>query len=97
MISESDTRKIAFLSRLEVSDDEVKKYAGQLAAIFSYVENLKNVDVSNVEPLSHVHGICNVFREDKLDTEMTIEHVNLNAPDVSGRFIRVPLIVDHGE
>ena len=64
MVSADDVRKIAKLAALYLSPDEVEKFTGELNSIFSHVEALRSVDVSSVEPMSHVHGSLNVFRVD---------------------------------
>lgn len=94
MISEDETRKIARLGRLRLSPEEVPKFTKELNAILSYVEQLKNVSVDKVEPMSHVHGVANVFREDKVEESLPIEEALRNASDRVGRFIRVPLVVE---
>lgn len=59
-------RKIAQLARLELSDEEMERYAGQLTDILSYVEMLKELDTSSVKETSQVTGLSNVTRGDEL-------------------------------
>ena len=58
------------------------------------MEVLNKVDIDGIEPLSHVHGITNVFREDKTEELLTSEKALSNVPDKSGTFIKVPIIID---
>ncbi|MFC1749049.1 Asp-tRNA(Asn)/Glu-tRNA(Gln) amidotransferase subunit GatC [Pseudomonadota bacterium] len=67
MLSEEDTKHIAKLARLGLSEEEVKKFSGQLTDILGYMELLNEVDVEGVEPTSQVTGLMNVKREDKID------------------------------
>lgn len=97
MISDDDVKKIAKLAYLYVSDAENKSLTGELNSILGYVEQLSKVDVSGVEPLSHVHGSTNVLREDVTQPSMDNAAGLSNAPDRSGRFIRVPIVVGQGE
>ena len=97
MFSEDDVKKIARLSYLSLTADELKSLPAELSSILEYVKQLQNVDVSSVEPMSHVHGSKNVFRDDKVETSMPTEDGLSNAPDRSGRFFRVPIIIDQGE
>jgi len=65
-IDESLTRKMAELSRLELTDVEVKTYTSQLAQILGYVEQLQEVDVSQVEPLTFPIELQTAWREDRV-------------------------------
>ena len=94
MISDSEVRKIAALANLLPNEEELKRFATQLNSILDYVAKLKQVDVSTVAPTSHMHGTKNVFRDDELVSSMSIDDALRNAPDKSGRFFRVPLIID---
>lgn len=88
-------RKLALLARLELSDEETKSLTGDLESIFLYIETLNRLDVSDIEPLSHVHDSNNVFREDSVATAEERDAILVLAPDRSGAFIRVPLVIDH--
>lgn len=94
-LSAEEVAKIAKLSRLNITPDEAQSYAKDLSAILEYVNQLSAVDVSTVEAMTHVHGSKNVFRADQAEESMPVKEVLSNAPDVSGQFIRVPLVVEH--
>ncbi|MBN8551231.1 MAG: Asp-tRNA(Asn)/Glu-tRNA(Gln) amidotransferase subunit GatC [Deltaproteobacteria bacterium] len=96
MISESDLVKLARLARLTLSGAETTKLTGDLNSILGYVKVLESVDVSKIEPMSHVHGSTNVFRNDVVEPSLPVEQVLAGAPDSSGRFIRVPIVIDPG-
>jgi len=66
MIDEKVVRHVAKLARMELGDEEIVKFAGQLDVVFSYVDVLKEVDVEGVEGTSQVTGLSNVMDEDKL-------------------------------
>ena len=93
MIGKDDVLKIARLANLLVSEEEGEPLTADLNAILGYVEKLNTIDVSAVEPMSHVHGSVNVFRQDEVQPSMDLEEGLRNVPDRSGRFIRVPIIV----
>lgn len=59
-----EVEHIAKLARIELTDEEKKKFARQLSAILDYVAQLKEVDTSQVEPTAQVTGLENVTRED---------------------------------
>jgi aspartyl-tRNA(Asn)/glutamyl-tRNA(Gln) amidotransferase subunit C len=59
------TRKIARLSKLRLSDDEIERFTGELAKILDFVEQLKEVNVNGVEPAIHGIPLTEHFREDQ--------------------------------
>ena len=93
-ISQKDVEKVAKLSRLQLSEQEVKEFAGQLSAILEYVEKLNELDTNNVEPLAHCLPISNVFRADEVKESMGTEKTLANAPQKDGDFFKVPKILD---
>ena len=106
MISDEDVKKIGRLAHLALGPEEVTRYGREINAILSYVEQLQQINVSNVEPMTHVvyrtaEGATvvqnNVFREDRADPSMPVELALQNAPDRNGTFFRVPLIKEQGE
>ena len=94
MISKEEVMKIAGLAHLYVNETELPEYAEKLGRILDYVKQLQSVDVSGITPMSHVHGSTNVFREDEIQPSMEVKCLTQNAPDMNGRFIRVPIIVE---
>lgn len=61
-----DTKHIAKLANLSLTNQEEEKYSEQLSKILDYIEQLNQVDTSNVEPTFNVSGQSNVMTEDKL-------------------------------
>jgi len=91
---EFDVKYIAHLARLELSADEEKKLAGQLGQILGYVEKLKEVDVTDVEPMAHAVPMINVTRPDEVRPSLPQEEALRNAPKQSdGQFV-VPKMVE---
>lgn len=97
MIPKELVKKVAVLGRLAIDEEKATKYSVALSAIFGHMEKLKSVDVSNVEPMTHVHGSKNVFRADEMKESFSVKEAIQNAPDSSGQFFRVPLIKDHND
>lgn len=97
MISKETVLKVANLARLSVDDAKAQKYSVALSAIFGHMEKLQSVDVSSVEPMTHVHGSKNILREDVVEPSLSPTDALLNAPDRNGQFFRVPLIKDHND
>lgn len=65
-ISDDHVRHIAKLARLTLTEEEVKKFTKELAAILTYVEQLQKIDTHEVEATAQVTGLTNSFREDRV-------------------------------
>ncbi len=89
-----DLKHIARLSRLHLGDEELRFFEGQVAQILSFVEQLKEVDVTGVEPTTHPLLLSNVFREDTPVPALPIEGFLKKAPASHGRFFEVPKIIE---
>ena len=81
------------MARLEFSQAEKEKLTHQLNQILAYMEKLNEVDTANVEPLSHVIELENVFRDDKVRPCLPREEVLKNAPDKTEKFFKVPKVI----
>jgi len=92
----AEVRKVAKLGRLKLADSDVERYATQLTAILGYVAQLKAVDVTGVEPMSHPLPLKNVLREDEVKPALSVEAVLANAPAKDGPFFAVPKVLDTG-
>lgn len=93
-IDRQQVRKVAELSRLQLTEDEVDEFAGQLSAILEYMEKLNELDTADVEPLAHCLPISNVFRTDEVKESLGTERTLANAPQRDGGFFKVPKILD---
>ncbi len=92
MITIKDVEHVAKLARLELTEEEKEKFTGQLGAVLEYVNQMNEVDTSNVEPMAHAIDFSNVMREDKVYYEQTKEELMANAPYEENGFFRVPKI-----
>ncbi len=63
-LSTDDVAKVAQLALLELSDNELNTFTGQLAAVLDLADELNQFDTDNVAPTAHPFGLFNVFRED---------------------------------
>ncbi len=93
-ISRGDVEHIARLARLRLTEGEKETYGLQLSDILEYVEKLKELDTSEVDPTSHVIPLSNVFREDLLQGSLSREEALRNAPQAADAFYRVPKIIE---
>ncbi len=94
MLSDEEVRKIAGLARIAVGDEELLRLTKDVNSVLGYVQQLEKYDVAEAEPMSHVHGISNVFRDDAVKESLSREEGLQNAPETDGMFFRVPLIVE---
>ena len=92
MITVKDVEHVAKLARLELTEEEKEKYAGQLGDVLKYVEQMNEVDTSNVEPMAHAIDFVNVMRDDEAVYEQTKSELMMNAPNEEDGFFKVPKI-----
>ena len=93
-IDEAQVRKVAQLSRLDLSDAEVGEFTGQLEAILAYVDKMSELNTDEVEPLAHCLPLSNCLREDVVTDSLGAEAALANAPQRDGEFFKVPKILD---
>ena len=95
-ISKKDVDYVAALARLEFEQKEEEQLTEQLASILGYVDKIKEVDTSKIEPTSHGFSGENVWREDTVvkSSEQTIESIFKNAPAKDGMFFKVEKVMD---
>lgn len=88
-----DVRYVANLARLELSDEEVAVFQGQLDAILGHVETLSQLEVNDIEATAHAIPVFGRMRVDEPHSSLPLEAVLQNAPDQSQGQIRVPKVV----
>ncbi len=87
-------RRVAKLARIHVDDAEVGRLAGELNGILGWIEQLNEVDVDGVEPLTGAAQMALRLREDVVTDGGVAEQVLANAPDRAGPFFTVPKVVE---
>ena len=92
----TDVEHIAELARLEFTQEEKEKLTHQMNQILAYVETLNEIDTSNVEPLSHVIELSNVFREDIVRSSYSRGEMLKNASHHTEEFFKVPTVLGGG-
>ncbi|HOK95642.1 MAG TPA: Asp-tRNA(Asn)/Glu-tRNA(Gln) amidotransferase subunit GatC [Anaerohalosphaeraceae bacterium] len=93
-IDQNQVRRVALLSRLDLTDDEVRQFSVQLSAIVAYIEKLSQLNTDGVEPLAHCLPVHNVFRDDQPRPSLPNEAALANAPERYGEYFKVPRILD---
>ncbi len=93
-ITPDEVEYVANLARLELTEEEKERFAGQLDAILQYMEKLNELDTSGVEPL--VHGIAGrqATRPDRVEESLPRDEALANAPEKSEGCFRVPRIIE---
>ena len=94
MASEIDVKYVAHLARLSLSPEEQQKIGAQLGQILSYIEKLKEVDISGVEPTAHAFPLVNVTRPDEIRPSISNEEALRNAPAQANGLFIVPKILE---
>ena len=96
-LSADEIRKIGTLARLALSPEQVEQYRSQLAGILGYVDRLRELDLSGLEPLAHVGDETNRLDTDEPGTMLANEALMRIAPAKNPPFIQVPKVFGGGE
>jgi aspartyl-tRNA(Asn)/glutamyl-tRNA(Gln) amidotransferase subunit C len=95
MSVDADTvRRIARLARIAIAEDEVGPLQGELNAILAFVEQLREVDVEGVPPMTSVIPMTMKRRPDEVTDGNIVEDIVKNAPAREGNFFLVPKVVE---
>ena len=94
MIDSQLVRKVANLARLELTTEEEAQFTTQLGSILDYIEQLNQLDVTNVAPTTRAIDVSNITREDILQPYADREAILNSAPQQEGDFFRVPKILN---
>jgi aspartyl-tRNA(Asn)/glutamyl-tRNA(Gln) amidotransferase subunit C len=96
MISRDTVEHVAALARLGLTDAEIDRMREQLSHILATIEQLRDVDTSQVGPTASVIALENVMRDDVAAAPMQREATLANAPLRDGAFLRVPTVLEEG-
>jgi aspartyl-tRNA(Asn)/glutamyl-tRNA(Gln) amidotransferase subunit C len=89
-ISRDEVLHVARLARLELSEDEVTKFQGQLSQILEAVSKVTELDLTDVPPTAHPLAVENAWAEDVPRPCLTLDEAFANAPDRDDDLFRVP-------
>jgi aspartyl-tRNA(Asn)/glutamyl-tRNA(Gln) amidotransferase subunit C len=93
-IDEDLVRHIGFLIRLDLTDQEVKIFSGQLSAILDYFDRLNEVDVEGVPPYRQPQMERPRLREDVVQPSMNREDFLANVPQAQAGYVKVSVVLD---
>jgi aspartyl-tRNA(Asn)/glutamyl-tRNA(Gln) amidotransferase subunit C len=94
VISDETIEYVGILAKLELSDEEKEKAKEDMGKMLDYIDKLNELDTSNVEPMSHVFPVNNVFREDVVTNGDDRENILKNAPEEKDGTFVVPKTFD---
>lgn len=92
-ITTSDVQKVAKLARLRLTDDELDRFTGQLAAVLEHAADLETLDLAGVEPMAHPVPLTNVLRTDEPGDALERDEVLAAAPSAEDGQFRVPPVL----
>ncbi len=93
-IDRDTARKVAHLARIAVKEDDLPKLAGELSAVLAFMEQLNEVDVTGIEPMTSVTPMRLARREDVVNDGNIQAQILKNAPDAREGFFAVPKVVE---
>ncbi len=94
-LSRDAVLKLAHLSRLKLSEEEIERFRGELSEILEYVEQLENVDTKRLEPTYQTTGLTTVTRKDEeIDYQAKPADLLKQAPAVKDKQFKVRRILD---
>jgi aspartyl-tRNA(Asn)/glutamyl-tRNA(Gln) amidotransferase subunit C len=97
MIDREQVHKVALLARLDLTPEEEEQFTTQLGSILEYVEQLSELDVSNVQPTTRAIDVSNVTREDELIPYPDRDAILNCAPEQESEHFKVPKILNSEE
>ena len=97
-VDANTVRHVAMLARLEISEEDLERYARDLSSVLDYVTQLDALGLEGVEPLSHVHAVCPPARPDEpAAARLTREEALSQGPSTDGTYFLVTPVVEYLE
>ena len=93
MIDKKDVEYVAWLARLELSEEEKERFTRQLDNVLEHAQKIKSLEVGEVKPTSHVLPLKNIMRDDEIKPSLSQEEALCNAPRREGGHFVVPRII----
>ena len=94
MIDDETMENVCILAKLSLTEDEKEKAKEDMQKMLDYVEKLDELDTTGIEPLSHIFGDQNVFREDVVTNGDDRDNILKNAPEKKDGSFKVPKTVE---
>jgi aspartyl-tRNA(Asn)/glutamyl-tRNA(Gln) amidotransferase subunit C len=90
MLSRDQVLHVARLARLELTDEEIERFSGELSKVLDYIEKISELDLEQVPPTSHVINVENALRADEPRPSLARDAALAGAPDAALGGFRVP-------
>ncbi|MDY6791462.1 MAG: Asp-tRNA(Asn)/Glu-tRNA(Gln) amidotransferase subunit GatC [Thermodesulfobacteriota bacterium] len=92
-ISKEEVLHVAELARLELDEESIDRFAGQIGEILEYVDTLNQLDTKDISPTSHAIFLNNAFRQDEERKHLDNDEALANAPEKEDGGFIVPKVV----
>ncbi len=92
-LTREQVEKVSLLARLQLTDAELAAMTVQLGAVLGYVEQLAELDTTDIRPMAHAVETLNVFRDDDVRPSVERSQMLANAPHSDGEFYLVPAVL----
>jgi aspartyl-tRNA(Asn)/glutamyl-tRNA(Gln) amidotransferase subunit C len=92
-LSRDDVAHVARLARLDLTDEELDTFTGQLAAVLEHAADVEALDVAGVPPTAHPYELQNVLRSDEVRPSLDRDEVLASAPDAEDGRFKVPPVL----
>jgi aspartyl-tRNA(Asn)/glutamyl-tRNA(Gln) amidotransferase subunit C len=96
-LSEQEVRHVAMLARLSLTDEEVRSLQDDLNSILGHIDEIQQLDLDDVPPMTHAVPITNVTRGDVVVPGLSHEEALMNAPAQEGGAFLIPQITGGGD
>ncbi|MEO6938896.1 MAG: Asp-tRNA(Asn)/Glu-tRNA(Gln) amidotransferase subunit GatC [Candidatus Kapaibacterium sp.] len=95
MVTKKDVENVARLAKLEFSDSELDSMTSELNSVLGYIDQLEELDVTNVAPLENMNEQVevSVLRMDKVGPSLTVNEALQNAPKAADNYFLVPKVI----
>ena len=93
-IDKDTVKYVAHLARIELGAKELDKLSSQLKGILDFIDKLKEIDIANISPTSHILPIKNILRPDKPFKSLSSNKALENAPHKENNFFVVPKVIE---
>ncbi|MAD80058.1 MAG: Asp-tRNA(Asn)/Glu-tRNA(Gln) amidotransferase subunit GatC [Pirellulaceae bacterium] len=92
-LSKADVEKVSLLARLKLTDEELATMTRQMDHVLHYVQQLEELDTSDVQPMAHAADLTNVFADDVLRASLPRGAALANAPKRDDAYYLVPAVL----
>jgi aspartyl-tRNA(Asn)/glutamyl-tRNA(Gln) amidotransferase subunit C len=93
-VSREDVAYMANLARLKVTESEIDQFQSDMNKILQYMDQLSEIDTSDVQPLDHVIELPPSYRKDVANPPLNHDDALKNAPDADSDYFRVPRVIE---